>query len=109
MLNYGNVDRVLHALADPTRRQIVEHLSGGPQRLSDLAAPLPMSLPAVMQHVSVLEDSGIVSTEKRGRVRTCRLEVKGLATVEDWIAGRRRTWERRLDRLEEALGSAQPQ
>jgi DNA-binding transcriptional ArsR family regulator len=106
MLNQSAIDEVLHALADPTRRQIVERLSGGPQRLSDLAAPLPMSLPAVMQHLHVLERSGVVATEKLGRVRTCRLEVERLATLEDWIAGRRRTWERRLDRLGEGLSTA---
>jgi DNA-binding transcriptional ArsR family regulator len=103
MLNQSTVDQVLQALADPTRRQIVELLSGGPQRLSDLAAPLPMSLPGVMQHVQVLERSGIVATEKHGRVRMCRLEVERLTMLEHWIAGRRQTWERRLDRLGEAL------
>ena len=75
MLNYsGDVDRVLHALADPTRRQIVERLGSGPRTVSELAEPLPMSMPAVVQHLQVLERSGVIATEKRGRTRTCRLE-----------------------------------
>jgi DNA-binding transcriptional ArsR family regulator len=92
-------DVVFHALSDPTRRRIVEQLGRGPATVSELAAPLPMSLPAVVQHLQVLEASGLVASEKAGRVRTCRLVVKRLDTVQDWIDERRRTWERRLDRL----------
>jgi DNA-binding transcriptional ArsR family regulator len=100
MLNQsGDVDGVLAALADPTRRMIIERLGRGPSSISELAVPLPMSLPAVMQHVQVLERSGLLSTRKVGRVRTCRLEVEPLENVQNWIAARRRTWERRLDRL----------
>ncbi len=106
MLNQSDdAEAVFHALADPTRRRIVEHLGRGPATVSELAAPLPMSLPAVVQHLQVLEASGLVRSEKVGRVRTCRLEVKRLDTVEDWIAARRRTWERRLDRLGEFLAA----
>jgi DNA-binding transcriptional ArsR family regulator len=106
VLNYsGDVDAVFAALADPTRRQIVEQLGRGPASVSELARPLPMSLPAVVQHLQVLEASGLVRSEKVGRVRTCRLEVKRLDTVQDWIEARRRTWERRLDRLGDYLAA----
>ena len=93
------------ALADPTRRRIVEHLGRGPASVSELAAPLPISLPAVVPHLQVLESCGLVRSEKVGRVRTCRLEVTRLDTVQAWIDARRRTWERRLDRLGEYLAA----
>lgn len=100
MLNYSpEADVVFHALSDPTRRRIVEQLGNGPASVTELAAPLPMSMPAVVQHLKVLEGSGLVESQKLGRVRTCRLVVKRLDTVQDWIDERRRTWERRLDRL----------
>jgi DNA-binding transcriptional ArsR family regulator len=94
-----DLDVVFHALADPSRRSIVERLSLGSATVSDLAAPLPMSMPAVLQHLQVLEDSGLVRSRKVGRVRTCSIEVKALRPVERWIGERRSTWERRLDRL----------
>lgn len=94
-----DVDRLLNALADPTRRRIVERLGRGPATVTQLAAPLSMSLPAVLQHLQVLNDSGVIATEKVGRVRTCHLQLKRLDLVQDWIAARRHTWERRLDRL----------
>ena len=97
------MDRVLHALADPSRRVIVERLSYGPASVSELARPLPMSLPAVMQHVQVLEASGLVRSKKVGRVRICRMEPAALRPVERWIGARRSSWERRLDRLGEYL------
>jgi DNA-binding transcriptional ArsR family regulator len=97
------LDPLFHALADGSRRSIVERLSRGPASVSELAAPLPMSLPAVVQHVRVLEEAGLVRSEKVGRVRTCRIEPKALAPVEQWIAERRASWERRLDRLGEYL------
>jgi DNA-binding transcriptional ArsR family regulator len=100
-----DVDRLLHALADPTRRRIVERLGRGPATVTELAAPLPMSLPAVLQHLQVLTNSGLVATEKVGRVRTCQLELKRLDIVQDWIADRRHTWERRLDRLGDILAA----
>jgi DNA-binding transcriptional ArsR family regulator len=97
------MDRVLHALADPSRRVIVERLSSGPASVSELARPLPMSLPAVIQHLQVLEASGLVRSEKVGRVRTCRIEPAALRPVERWIGARRSSWERRLDRLGDYL------
>lgn len=93
------LDRLFSALADPTRRAIVERLSKQPASVKDLAAPLDMSLPAVMQHLQVLEASGLIRSEKVGRVRTCRVEAAALSTIEKWVAARRTTWERRLDRL----------
>jgi DNA-binding transcriptional ArsR family regulator len=97
------IDRVCGALADPTRLMMVERLSRGPASVSELARPLTMSLPAVVQHLHVLERSGLVRSEKAGRVRTCHIEPLALAKVEDWVAQRRRTWEQRLDRLGEYL------
>jgi DNA-binding transcriptional ArsR family regulator len=97
------LDRVFHALADPSRMLIVERLSRGPASVSELAQPLPMSLPAVVQHLQVLQVSGLVSSEKVGRVRTCRIEPAALRPVERWIGARRSSWERRLDRLGEYL------
>ena len=94
---------MFQALADRSRRAIVERLSHGPASVSELARPLPMSLPAVVQHLQVLEGSGLVRSEKVGRVRTCRLEPAALETAERWIAGRRASWEHRLDRLGDYL------
>ena len=98
-----NIDRVFHALGDPTRRAIVEKLSMGPISVSRLAEPLNITLAAVVQHLQILEGSGLVHTEKTGRVRTCRIEPAGLSVVEQWISDRRSTWERRFDRLGELL------
>ena len=103
MLNQSAVDRVFHALADSTRRALVERLSRGPASVSDLAKPLDMTLAGVVQHLQVLEQSGVIRTEKTGRVRTCRIEPAGLSVAERWIAERRSLWERRLDRLGEVL------
>ena len=104
MLNQSPMlDPVFQALSDPTRRAIVDRLSRGPASVSSLAAPLPMSLPAVMQHLQVLEKSGLIRSEKIGRVRTCRIEPVAMQTAEQWIADRRATWERRLDRLGDYL------
>ncbi|HEX4110630.1 MAG TPA: metalloregulator ArsR/SmtB family transcription factor [Solirubrobacteraceae bacterium] len=98
-----SLDLVFHALADPSRRVIVERLIDGPASVSELARPLPMSLAGVMQHVQVLEASGLVRSEKVGRVRTCRIEPSTLRDAERWIAERRTEWARRLDRLGEFL------
>jgi DNA-binding transcriptional ArsR family regulator len=98
-----SLDPVFQALADPTRRVIVERLSRGPASVSELAQPLAMSLPAVLQHLQVLEASGLVRTEKTGRVRTCRIEPAALRSAEDWIGARRAEWEHRFDRLAEYL------
>jgi len=94
---------MFQALADPTRRELVERLSRGPASVSDLARPLNMSLPAVVQHLQLLEASGLIRTEKLGRVRTCSIEPHGLQLVEQWINQRRTSWERRLDRLGDYL------
>ena len=98
-----NIDRVFHALGDPTRRAIVERLSEGPVSVSRLASPLEITLTAVAQHLQVLEESGLVRTEKIGRVRTCRIESAGFSALEKWLGDRRSTWERRLDRLGDLL------
>ena len=104
MLNQSiRLDRLFQALADPSRRVMVERLSRGPASVSELARPLAMSLPAVVQHLQVLEASGLVRSEKIGRVRTCRIEPAALRSAERWIADRRATWERHLDRLGEYL------
>jgi DNA-binding transcriptional ArsR family regulator len=92
-------DRVFFALGDPARRAMVDRLSRGPASVSELAAPFSMTLAAVVQHVQVLEQSGVITTEKVGRVRTCRLAPEGLAVAERWLARRRALWGRRLDRL----------
>jgi DNA-binding transcriptional ArsR family regulator len=100
MLKHGDdLDRVFAALSDPTRRAMVERMMEGPVTVTELARPFPMSLAAVLQHLKVLQDSGLASTEKHGRVRTCRVEPEPLRRAEHWIAERRTTWERRLDRL----------
>ena len=99
-----SVERVLRALADPSRRAIVERLTQGPLSVSTLAAPLDITLTAVAQHLQVLEECGLVRTEKIGRVRTCSLETTGLAVLEQWIRDRRSPLEKRLDRLGDFLG-----
>lgn len=104
MLNHSpSLDDVFQALADPTRRRMVERLTRRPASVSELAEPLEMSLPGVLQHLQVLEASGLVRTEKLGRVRTCRVEAKVLRDAERWLTERRATWERRLDRLDALL------
>jgi DNA-binding transcriptional ArsR family regulator len=104
MLNQSvPLDRVFHALADPSRLGMVERLSRGPASVSELARPLDMTLAAVVQHLQVLEASGLVSSEKVGRVRTCRIEPAALRTAEQWIGERQASWERRLDRLGDYL------
>jgi DNA-binding transcriptional ArsR family regulator len=110
MLKYeAPVEDVFRALADPTRRQLVERLGSGPASVSQLAAPLAMSLPAVVQHLAILQTCGLVRTEKVGRVRTCRLEPNALRPAEEWFAGQRANWERRLDRLGEFLDETSDQ
>ena len=97
------LDRMFRALADPSRRAIVMRLSEGPASVSALAAPLPMSLAAVGQHIQVLHECGLVRTEKVGRVRTCQLDPVGMRSAERWIAQHRGRWELRLDRLGDVL------
>ena len=101
----GEISQLFHALADPTRCRIVERLSRGPLSVTALAEPFPMSMAAVLQHVRVLEASGIVRSEKVGRVRTCQLQPAALGAAERWITERRTMQERRLDRLGEFLAA----
>jgi DNA-binding transcriptional ArsR family regulator len=104
MLNQlSPLDLAFQALADPTRRAMVERLSLGSAIVSELAHPFAMSLPAVTQHLAVLERSGLVVSEKVGRIRTCRVEPRALSLVEQWINARRTEWEHRLDRLGDYL------
>ena len=99
------LDLAFQALADPTRRGMVAQLSRGPASVSELARPLTISLPAVLQHLQMLEASGLVRSEKKGRVRTCRIEPGALESAEGWIAEQRALWEGRLDRLEDYLAT----
>lgn len=99
------LDRVFQALADPTRRAMVEQLVRAPASVSQLAEPLPMSLPAVVQHLAVLESAGMVSSQKIGRVRTCHLEPEVLRRAESWLGEQRGAWEHRLDLLGTELAS----
>ena len=109
MLNQSTpADAVFFALGDASRRAIVEQLSSGPASVSGLAAPLELTLAAVVQHIQVLERCGLVATEKIGRTRTCRLSAAGLTAGERWFAERRARWEGKLDRLGEVLEGAAP-
>jgi DNA-binding transcriptional ArsR family regulator len=99
----ANVAAVFHALGDPTRRVIVERLSERPLSASLLAAPLGITVAAVVQHLAILEAGGLIRSEKVGRIRTCRIEPGGLKILEDWVAERRALWESRLDRLKDVL------
>jgi len=110
MLNYqAPLDRAFQALADPARRVMVERLARGPASVSELARPLDMTLSAVVQHLAVLEASGLVRSQKVGRVRTCHIEPQALHGAERWIAERRASWERNLDRLGEFLATSESQ
>lgn len=100
---------MFQALGDPTRRLMVERLSRGPASVSELAKPFDMSLPAVVQHLQVLEASGLVRSQKVGRVRTCTIDTGALSLAEQWINERRIAWSNRLDRLGELLGEAEDQ
>ena len=100
---------MFQALADPSRRGMVERLSRGPASVSQLAEPLQMSLPAVVQHLQVLETSGLVKTQKIGRVRTCTLDTSAMSLAERWINDRRIEWERKLDRLGDFLNDTKDQ
>lgn len=99
----ADLDRVFSALSDPTRRRVVEELSGGEKSLTDLAQPFRMTMPAVMKHVAVLEDSGILQTEKRGRTRYCRLAPQPLDEAQSWLARTARMWTDRLNALDQYL------
>ena len=104
MLN-DRLDLAFHALSVATRREMVARLASGPLTVSDLARPLPISLPAVLQHLAVLEGAGLVHSQKAGRVRTCRLDAAAVARAERWLSDQRAQWESRLDRLAEYLAS----
>ncbi|TSE12890.1 helix-turn-helix transcriptional regulator [Mesorhizobium intechi] len=108
MLNYSEIDSILRALVEPTRRQILERLTRGPATVSQLAAPFGMTFAAVLQHLQVLEACGLIRSEKIGRVRTCRIEPGGLAPLADWITERRIPAERHLDRLGQILAEPDP-
>jgi len=99
------LDRAFHALSDPTRRALVSRLTAGPASVSDLARPFDATLASIVQHVQVLEASGLITTEKVGRTRTCRISADAVARVEGWLSERRRTWERNFDRLGALLES----
>jgi DNA-binding transcriptional ArsR family regulator len=99
------LDRAFQALSDPVRRGMLAQLSRGPASVSELASPLPISLPAVLQHLKALEHSGLVASEKKGRVRTVRLEPEALSSAEDWLARQRAAWEGRIDRFEAHLAT----
>src|SRR4051794_33519978 len=93
-------DDVFHALANSTRRKVLEQLSVGPATVSELAAPFDMKLPSFVQHLSVLEQSRLVRSKKRGRVRTYEIAPERFKVVEDWLTARRKLWEARLDRFD---------
>lgn len=103
-----DIGKIFHALGDPTRRAMIDKLSAGAVSVSHLAEPLNITLAAVVQHLQVLESSGLVRTEKTGRVRTCRMEPAALSAAEQWISDRRSLWERRLDRLGDLLAEGDP-
>jgi DNA-binding transcriptional ArsR family regulator len=104
----AELDRVFQALSDPTRRHVVERLGAGSASTTELAEPFTMALPSFIQHLSVLERAGLVTSIKRGRVRTYDLAPATLATVDDWLARQRRLWERRLDQLDDLLRTLDP-
>jgi DNA-binding transcriptional ArsR family regulator len=103
-----DLDQLFQALADPTRRAMVDRLSRGPAAVSELARPFAMSLPAVVQHLQVLEVAGVVRSHKTGRVRTCEIQPGALSLAETWLTDRRLEWERRLDRLGDYLDRTRP-
>jgi DNA-binding transcriptional ArsR family regulator len=101
MENYSDqLDGIFQALADPTRRAVIGRLGQGPASVTDLAEPFDMALPSFMKHIRFLEESGLIRTEKHGRVRTCAIEKKRLRMVDGWLARQRAIWEGRTDRLE---------
>jgi DNA-binding transcriptional ArsR family regulator len=103
-----NIDRLFHALGDPTRRAMLDRLSQGPVSVSALAGPLGITVTAVAQHLQILEQCGLARTEKLGRVRTCRIDSAGFDALEQWIRNHRTVWERRLDRLGTLLAEEDP-
>lgn len=104
----NNLDLTFKTLADPTRRAVLARLTNGPAPVKDLAEPFDMALPSFMQHVRMLEDAGLVHTEKQGRTRICRLQPEALSDAESWLSGQRRAWNARFDRLEAFLDEENP-
>ena len=103
------LDLAFQALSDPGRRAMVERLSFGPASVSELAKPLPMTLSAVVQHLKILEEAGLIKSRKVGRVRTCTLQIRAMAEVERWIAERKRFWNQQYDQLEAYLAATDPE
>ena len=100
MANYStSLDTAFHALSDPTRRAVVHRLMTGPVAVKELSQPFDMGLPSFMKHIKVLEESGLISSKKVGRIRTCRIEAEQLAAAESWLSEQRALWEARTDRL----------
>jgi DNA-binding transcriptional ArsR family regulator len=109
MLNQSAaLDKAFHALSDPTRRAMLDRLTRGPATVSDLAQPFDATLASIVQHVQVLEGSGLIVTAKVGRTRTCRASSEAIARVEGWLSERRRLWEDRFDRLGALLEASEP-
>jgi DNA-binding transcriptional ArsR family regulator len=108
MVQSGATDAVFHALSNPTRRSVLERLSGGPATVSELAAPFDMQLPSFVQHLSILERSRLVTSTKRGRVRTYEIAPERFKVVDDWLTARRRSWEARLDRFDQYVRQLKP-
>lgn len=108
MANYSsNLDTVFHALSDPTRRGVINQLAHAPASVKELAAPYDMALPSFMKHLAVLEDCGLITSKKVGRVRTCAIRAKALSKAERWFEDQRALWEGRLDRLDAYLDNLQ--
>lgn len=104
MPNYhSNLDQAFRALADPTRRAVLQQLAAGPASVKDLAAPFDMALPSFLQHLDILETSGLVTSRKKGRIRMCAMQPVALDPVEDWIRERKAVWEDRFDRMDTYL------
>ncbi|MFY0666257.1 MAG: helix-turn-helix transcriptional regulator [Natronospirillum sp.] len=101
MENYTSLDQAFHALSDPTRRSVIQRLMSGSATVKELSEPFAMGLPSFMKHLKVLEDGGLISTQKIGRVRTCRIEQNQLTAAEKWLSEQRALWEGRTDRLAE--------
>ena len=107
MAHYSaRLDGIFQALADPTRRAVLQRLSRGPASITELAAPFDMALPSFMKHIRLLEDSGCIRTRKEGRVRTCGIDRKSFVAVEGWLSTQRALWEARTDRLEQFVTAA---
>ncbi len=110
--NTVSLDKTFHALSDPTRRSVVKQLINGPATIKELSQPFAIGLPSFMKHIKVLEDSGLISSKKKGRVRTCQIKAAQLAATEEWLSEQRALWESRTDRLAEyveALNSKENQ